>query len=330
MERMRKQYRYTLNAVGGTMFFWSVLFYVLMTGAVVIGKFLPELLPTRTAEVIGSILYDVCYLGAFMLAGGFYYQMSKRRKTCPIPFQIRLSWRNFALIFAGMTCAFSFAWINSVLVSALSLPQTPSILQEATAYAKDYSFVLRFITIGLVPAFCEEFLFRGVILSNLRPYGNAAAILVSSLMFSMMHGNVAQFLYTLVAGIIMGTICVLTDSIWPSTLLHMINNSVSVLQESLSERFAPESAYRLMLVVECVIFAIGIVCIAYLAATYRSQRTKAEPSSEDYRLFGRLPKPGAGGVLTYTVPVRTRDFVGSLAFVFVLYSVVSGIVSLLL
>ena len=36
-----------------------------------------------------------------------------------------------------------------------------------------------------VPALCEEFLFRGCILSNLLPYGKTTAILASAVLFSM-------------------------------------------------------------------------------------------------------------------------------------------------
>ena len=129
------------------------------------------------------------------------------------------------------------------------------------------------MAVAIVPAFCEELLFRGVVLSNLMPYGKANAIIVSAMLFGLMHGNLYQFLYTTAAGIIMGCVYVLTDSIWCSILLHLINNTISLLQMSIDDRFASEYSWIIVVAIECVIIFAGIIC-AFLLVTKKNKEGK--------------------------------------------------------
>ena len=82
------------------------------------------------------------------------------------------------------------------LTSAFDLTNTTDLLLYEN-YMPGSSPVLVVLCIVIVPAFCEEFLFRGVVLSNLMPYGKGTAIIVISVPFGLMHGNFYQFLYYL-------------------------------------------------------------------------------------------------------------------------------------
>ena len=42
---------------------------------------------------------------------------------------------------------------------------------------------------AVVPLFVEEFLFRGVILSQFRKYGDVFAVIASALLFGLLHRN---------------------------------------------------------------------------------------------------------------------------------------------
>lgn len=75
----------------------------------------------------------------------------------------------------------------------------------------------------------EEYIFRWAILNRLRPYGEKAAVLYTALMFGLMHGNVAQFLYASVIGIILGYMAVKTGRMRYNCLLHILINSFSML-----------------------------------------------------------------------------------------------------
>ena len=90
------------------------------------------------------------------------------------------------------------------------------------------------ISVAVVPAFSEELLFRGVVLSGLRKYGDGLAIFVSSLLFGIFHGNFVQFPFAFIVGLVLSFTVVYTNSILPAMLIHFSNNFFSVMCDVLS------------------------------------------------------------------------------------------------
>ncbi len=70
----------------------------------------------------------------------------------------------------------------------------------------------------------EELLFRRWILSRLLPYGRFTAILVSSVLFGLYHGNLMQLLYATVLGLAFGTAYCKFGRFFVPVLLHMLIN----------------------------------------------------------------------------------------------------------
>ena len=76
----------------------------------------------------------------------------------------------------------------------------------------------------------EEFLFRGVLLSRLRGYGDGFAILTGGLFFGLFHMNLAQFLYAFLLGCLFSYLALRTGTIRLTILLHSaVNFTGSVL-----------------------------------------------------------------------------------------------------
>lgn len=80
-----------------------------------------------------------------------------------------------------------------------------------------------------IPALVEEFVFRGVILNSFRRYGDAIAIWISAIMFTLVHGNVLQFGLALPSGLILGYVTVCSGNIWIAVAIHFLNNALSSL-----------------------------------------------------------------------------------------------------
>lgn len=78
---------------------------------------------------------------------------------------------------------------------------------------------------ALIPAVCEEFLFRGLILNGLRKYGVWVSVLVSSAFFSVMHMSLLQLPYTFVLGVVLGVVVYYTRNLGLSMLMHFVNNT---------------------------------------------------------------------------------------------------------
>ena len=330
MNGIQKQYKTTLSIIGLTMIIWIILFNVLAVAYQFADLFAADIFGETAGEIISSVVYDLVYLGIFMIPVAFFRLLSKGRRVEPMRFEFGFESpiKTFALIVGGIAAAFAFAHLNSIFMGFINIPKPENFFSEPYIQITDRGLILQFITIALVPAFCEEFLFRGVILSNLMPYGRSTAIVISSLLFGLMHGNFYQFLYTTVAGLVLGFIYVKTGSIWCSTLMHMLNNSISILQTAVLDRFNDEYAETLWIAFEGLLFAVGAVCIVYLVSVYgRPKRTHREVPAN---VFGkRLEKDlsfGASAALPASEAVKS--FFTPTIVVFVVYSIFNAVIVL--
>jgi sodium transport system permease protein len=96
------------------------------------------------------------------------------------------------------------------------------------------------LAVALSPAICEEVLFRGAILSGLRTaFSPLIAVLITGVLFGLMHLSVSSILPTAMLGVAMGYIVVRSGSIYPAMLFHLLNNSAAVVlnDRNVKERF---------------------------------------------------------------------------------------------
>ncbi len=95
---------------------------------------------------------------------------------------------------------------------------------EATQIPVFDSWLNLFALCILVP-FVEELTFRGILLGELiRRVKPAYAIIISAVVFGVMHGFSVQIGYAIISGIIIGYVYYVTHSIWATITLHAIFN----------------------------------------------------------------------------------------------------------
>jgi len=86
-----------------------------------------------------------------------------------------------------------------------------------------------YAAICLLPALCEEALFRGVALSGLRrSIGAPAALVVTALLFGLIHVLPLRILLTFVLGLWFGALVLATRSLWPAVFAHLANNAMAL------------------------------------------------------------------------------------------------------
>jgi len=157
--------------------------------------------------------------------------------------------------------------------------------------------ILIYLYICLLGPIMEELIFRGVLLEGLRKYGNKFGIIMSAVLFGLMHQNFSQCLPAVCMGLVWAYIAVKYNSLVPSMALHIINNSMSAvlmvlitnsdisldnIQTALSDS-APIIIVSLLNVavrLACTIASIVIIIRFYssgkrlfTASAYSSQRT---------------------------------------------------------
>lgn len=331
MNDITKRYKETTNAIGVTLLVWIILFIILESISIIIEMISSVIADAVAFEITTSLIYGAAYLLSFMLPAIFFYRLLKKGKTERMRLDVKLTGDTFLIISASVACIFAFSYLNGMIMNFFGEGATDSVINETVGYMPNYSLVLQFITIAIVPAFCEEFLFRGVILSNLMPYGKGLAIIGSSVLFGLMHGNFYQFLYTVAAGVLLGVVYVLTDSIWCSILVHLINNSVSILQTAVVERFNESSASVILAFTEGVIFAAGLVSLVILVLR-RGKKAK-KTSTGLVGVFGKdlgekdnvVPAGFDRGI---SVADAVRYFFCPPVTMFVIYSIMNAILIL--
>lgn len=95
-----------------------------------------------------------------------------------------------------------------------------------------YPVWLLFVNIlmtAILPAICEETTHRGLLLNGLTGMGQKKALILSSVLFGLLHLNIEQVFYATLIGLLVGYITCITNSIYPAMIIHFMNNATSVL-----------------------------------------------------------------------------------------------------
>lgn len=151
-----------------------------------------------------------------------------------------------------------------------------------------FGFVLSLIATAAVPALVEEFACRGIILGLLKKHGEGFAIIASSIIFGVMHGNFEQIPFAFLVGLILGFIYVKTKSIWVCVAVHAANNLVSVLfsYATLGDN-ALNLIYTLYLLVCMLLAVVGALVISRKGAeVYTIEKSQtASSEAQKYKWF---------------------------------------------
>ena len=121
------------------------------------------------------------------------------------------------------------AWyLNMRLVELLPLPE--GNLRTLADLVDQPSLPLTLLTIAVIPAICEEVMFRGVVLGALATrFVPLAAVVLSALLFSFYHLSVIQLLPTFTLGLVLGAMALRGGSVFPAMLAHFLNNALAVV-----------------------------------------------------------------------------------------------------
>ncbi|MBO7176068.1 MAG: CPBP family intramembrane metalloprotease [Clostridia bacterium] len=267
-----KQYRSVINRIAGTMLIFLALTNTLAMIGMGLNLLWEEYLVEIAAEIATSVTDGVVYVLSFMLPVCFYRLMSQGKINEPMKLAPRLPRATFAYIFAGMAVILAAAYLNYYMISFTNYEEFAAENLWVDTYDTPHAIILSFVTLAIIPAFVEEFLFRGLIQSNLRPFGRGTAIVGSAVLFGLMHQNIQQIFFATVAGLVLGYLYEVTDSIWCGILLHLLNNGFSVFESAIVERWNETAAERVCTLAEGAIFGIGAICLIWLIC-----RKKQEP-----------------------------------------------------
>jgi len=214
-------------------------------------------------------------IGGFLLSVLLIIQIMKRRFAEFTKLHVRpsLLWTGLALLL--FIC---FAPILEHIVAwnaNLGIPESLDKIVKPSheLNQKVYELMLFFndgprlfvnlFAMALVPAFCEELLFRGLLLRIFRSmWGNIhLAIILSSVLFAIIHLQVYNIVPMIALAILFGYTYYLTGSLWVAMLLHFINNASVVVMLHLG---VDTDSVGSTLPIALTMFAAAIVVFIYM------------------------------------------------------------------
>ena len=126
----------------------------------------------------------------------------------------------------------------------------------------DYPLVLNLLLGCVIAPVCEEYLFRGLLLNRLRPYGERFAVWASALCFGLFHGNFSQFFYACAIGVLFAGVVLKTGRLRQAMLLHALINFVGTGLIPLLSGLGEAGNWLLTLLVLAAMFA-GLAFLSY-------------------------------------------------------------------
>ena len=130
---------------------------------------------------------------------------------------------NKSISFPGFLSSFE-SW------ALLKEKQLESLTEYLVSFESNYEFVVGILTIAIIPGFCEEYFFRGVLQKNLRlilknPH---IAIFISAFLFSAFHLQFYGFFPRFFLGLLFGYFFYWSNSLIYPVIAHALNNFLSL------------------------------------------------------------------------------------------------------
>jgi len=168
-----------------------------------------------------------------------------------LPVLIIFAWRRirpgllgfvkFDSLTMGLGCgllivAYGIVFAHNVLLTLLGVDTQGAEVMKA--FSELDSPLWLFLTGVIIAPLVEETFFRGFLFQGFRQrYGWVAALLLSSGIFAASHLDPVSFIPTFVLGAVLGYVYHRSNSLWPSIILHFLNNGFAMCLMLASIRF---------------------------------------------------------------------------------------------
>jgi len=185
-------------------------------------------------------------IGVFLLPAIIMVWILYRRKGVALMFTAKVYWRDF------FDTAFLIVFSTTLMVLTAKYSQMlpwPQYLVDSNTESekisllylsgKQYSdLLLNILIICVIPAFCEEFFFRGFLQRVLMKWirDPHVAIFLAAVIFSAFHFDAVMFFPRFLLGALLGYLFYWTGSLWVPMLGHFINNAQYVASSFILNR----------------------------------------------------------------------------------------------
>ena len=195
----------------------------------------------------------------------YFQSNSFKEKNMPVEKKI-ISDNMIAPIFLlGLTLTYVGYFVNAIAVNSLTdyIGMGDDYL-FLSGMKYGYQIIIYLISLAVIPAVFEELVFRKTLCDALAPYGPKTAIIVTAILFSLMHTNFSRILHTFIGGIFCAWLYVGTKNIKWSMILHFLNNLFAGVETVIAYRISTEAASKIMAIRLLVSIVISVICFIKL------------------------------------------------------------------
>lgn len=244
------------------------------------------------------LLNNIIATASAVVPGIIYCKISKNYLSYIMPVRYVKQGLLWPCVFIGIAVAMISNIASVILENNLSMFGIENTAGSSYDISTVFDFIIVLISVAVVPAFAEEFAFRGIIMGTMRKYGDAFAIIVSSAVFGAFHGNLSQVPFAFILGLVLGFIDCKTNSIIPSIIVHFINNAYAVTfgyltTDGLFNERIVNTIYMLVVALFCI---LGFISFIILGKKYngifkisnKSFNTSSAPQANVLRLKDKV------------------------------------------
>jgi membrane protease YdiL (CAAX protease family) len=192
--------------------------------------------------------------------------------------------RPFAVHFPLLIAAF-FTLLSGALLLSILFGGTDTVGNSAASFEKAAPLTLlqgliSVPVVALLPAFCEELLFRGILGAELDRRGAWRAVLVGSLLFALIHFDLSNLPVYFFAGVLLTLTVYATDSLIAAMLVHALYNLVSLFaQRYLNALYSFTGNVELFLFLVILLFLVSLLFFCFFCSReYRSRAARDLPA----------------------------------------------------
>lgn len=206
--------------------------------------------------------------------------------------------RKFKISSALMTVLFTFLFMPLVsLINMISMCFVDNAVAAVSGEILETPFLVMLVLMGILGPMSEELVCRGIIYHGYKRTGTMMqAMLLSSMIFALMHMNFNQAAYAFVIGIAMVLMVEATGSIWSSILVHVTFNTQQVClmylvdygEQQLME--AQEALTTDMMILAISVYLIIAAVTTSLAGCVLAWIAKNEKREDNLRAIWRTRK----------------------------------------
>lgn len=257
-------------------------------------------------------IYLILVNGSMLATYFLYNKYSKTNFAKASLIKFKFGWKNLLMCVAvAFITLFGSLYLINYLFELLSKIGYNPDASLPLPLTNGWWLILNLVVLALIPAICEELLYRGIIMNGLRKFGDVGAIFISALFFALAHGSAMQFFYQFILGVVLSAVVIKTGSIVASAVVHFLNNAIVVVYNYIfAQTGATEPAFTPAII--AIAFSVAIVAGLLLWLIFHFTKENNKENSQNI-------------VYTETYKAQARTFSSSKSILFFATSLIVAV-----